>query len=72
MPQFLLFSCTKPERCWLLIARGVGSLGGKQDDLHGPSLAFEDALVLTVQTDAQFVCKGPMMTGTNQLLAFCY
>ena len=38
--------------------------GGKMDALHGPSLAFEGARVLSLQEVGQFTCKGPMMTGT--------
>jgi hypothetical protein len=34
------------------------------DDLHGPSLPFENVEVLSLDDEGQFVCKGPMMTGT--------
>ena len=41
-----------------------GLLGGKMDDLHGPSLPFENVEVLSLDDEGHFVCKGPMMTGT--------
>ena len=34
------------------------------DDLHGPSLPFENVEVLSLDDEGHFVCKGPMMTGT--------
>ena len=54
-------------------AAGVGAqisglLGGKMDALHGPSLAFEGARVLSLQEVGQFTCKGPMMTGTVYIM----
>lgn len=35
------------------------------DDLHGPSLPFTDAQVLSLDDEGHFVCAGPMMTGTH-------
>ena len=40
-------------------------LGGKIDDLHGPTLPFTDAKVLFLDDEGHFVCAGPMMTGTH-------
>ena len=40
-------------------------LGGKIDDLHGPTLPFTDAKVLFLDHEGHFVCAGPMMTGTH-------
>ena len=34
------------------------------DDVHGPSLPFENVEVLSLDDEGHFVCKGPMMTGT--------
>ena len=42
-----------------------GMLGGKMDDLHGPSLPFRDARVVFLDDEGHFVCTGPMMTGTH-------
>ncbi len=42
-----------------------GMLGGKMDGLHGPSLPFTDALVVSLDDEGHFVCSGPMMTGTQ-------
>ena len=42
-----------------------GLLGGKMDDLHGPSLPFADAQVVSLDDEGHFVCAGPMMTGTH-------
>lgn len=42
-----------------------GMLGGKMDDLHGPSLPFRDARVVFLDDAGHFVCTGPMMTGTH-------
>jgi microcystin degradation protein MlrC len=49
-------------------ARIGGTLGGKMDALHGPSLEFEGAVVRSVHGEGRFTCKGPMMTGTTYIM----